>query len=1193
MATKKIGASIVLEGEKSYREALKGIRTEQSELRSEMKLCNEQFKESQNSLEALKKKHDILASTLELQQKKVESTREVLEQANEAQSKAAQKVEELKKAYENAQKAMQSLENDSNATNEDLNAQKEIMDSLKSQLTLAEQGYSKVSEKVTNYQTALNYAEAEMAITNRELEKTDTYMAEAEKSTDKCATSIDEYGKEVLDASEKTSVFGDVLKANLLSDVILNGIKKLASGVKQMADSAIDTGESFEASMSQVAATMGITVEEIQNGSEAFEKLKKAAKECGETTMFSASEAADALNYLALAGYDAEKAVETLPKVLTLAAAGNIDLATASDMVTDAMAALGMETSELDTFIDEMAKTSQKSNTSVAQLGEATLVCAGTVTMAGQNIEVMNTALGVLANNGIKGSEAGTKLRNILLSLTAPTDNAAQAIEELGLNVTNADGSVRDLNDIMSDLNKLLDGMSDTQKTQVINKIFNKTDISAVNALLKSSNGEFESLINEIENATGAADAMASTLQDNLKGKLTILQSSLEGLGIASYEIFEDIMKDSVDSATDAVGRLQDSISDGEMGVSLRKLASSVGDFTEEAIELAEKVLPAMIDGLSWVLDNAGTIASGVAGIAAAHAMYTTIIPTLTSLVEAYKTYKTVTEGATVAQAALNAIAGANPYVLLASAITGVAVALGTMSVLSTETESEIEKFTKSVEESVNAINDQVSSHKNEITSIKNLSAELLTLNRQEILTNDEQARMNFLVDELNTIMPDLNLQLDEQGHLIGLSADELERYCDLSIKSYQIELMKEDMTEIMREHYELQKEYNAALEENARISADIEELMNSVEESGGEWSISQLNQLDDLEAALNDSASAATIAQENMTNLESEYQEMVSSVETLTAEVEDQTAALEENEKKAAETATTIVQYGNTNIEVTHEIAQEWEEVKEAYGEALEKANESITGQVSLFEKLEVASDLSTKDMVNNIQSQTNTYTQYTEDLVKATDLMEKDTTGSFSQIVQGIIDMGVDGAGYLHELVTAAETDSDSFNSVLEEFAEMRDARTTLETTMADIQTGYSDWVAANLGIQTDFNKSVTENAEGAMSDVDNTISDGIQDLADTIDENAPLVSDASGQMTNDMIGAVNTSLGLTEDGKYQSMLDTGTLIAQSMADGITENALVIAEAMQSAVDDAADNLDMTHLKNQIDRAIGDALD
>lgn len=306
---------------------------------------------------------------------------------------------------------------------------------------------------------------------------------------------------------------------------------------------AIAVGTNFEDAMKQVAATMGITAEEIENGSSSYKILEEAAKKCGETTKYSASEAASALNYLALAGYDAEKSAQVLPKVLNLAAAGNLELATASDMVTDAMAALGLETKDLDKYIDEMAKTSQKSNTSVAQLGEATLTCAGTVSMAKMSLETMNTELGILANNGIKGAEGGTHLRNIILSLTSPTDTAADAIKKLGIRVTDSKGNIRDLNEVMQDFNKKLSTMTDSQKTDVISTIFNKTDISAVNALIKGSGEEFSKLNQELNNSTGAAQNMADTMNSSLKGQLTLLKSQLEGIAIQISEILMPALK--------------------------------------------------------------------------------------------------------------------------------------------------------------------------------------------------------------------------------------------------------------------------------------------------------------------------------------------------------------------------------------------------------------------------------------------------------------------------------------------------------------------------------------------------------------------------------------------------------------------------------------------------------------------------
>lgn len=548
-----IGNKIVLEGEKEYNAALREIKAAQSELRSEMKLSQTTFKDSQNSLNALKEKHEILSKQYDMQTKKVELHRQAMDMSAKKEQEAAKKVEELKVALANAEKEMDQMRGSSTGTSEALEAQSKTVKDLKEKLALAEQGYDKAVLKTESYKTSLNYASVEQKNLENELKNTEKHIEEASKSTDQCAESIDQFGKETQQATKETSVFGDVLKANLLSEAIKKGIKEIVDGIKEIAEYATESGSEFEASMSRVAATMGMTAEEINQGSAEYELLANSAKKCGKETKYSASEAGEALNYLALAGYNAQKSAETLPKVLDLAAAGSMDLAYASDLVTDSMAALNMETSQLDNYIDQMARTSQKSNTSVAQLGEATLVCAGAVSLSGQKIETMNAELGVLANNGIKGAEGGTHYRNVITSLLAPTDKAAIAIKDLGLKVSDSHGNMRDMNDIMIDLNAAMADMSSTEKTQMLNRIFNKTDIAAVNALLKGTGDEFDNLYAEINDCSGAAKNMADTMNNHLKGKVTILKSALEGLGISAYEIFDDTMKNSVDSATNAV----------------------------------------------------------------------------------------------------------------------------------------------------------------------------------------------------------------------------------------------------------------------------------------------------------------------------------------------------------------------------------------------------------------------------------------------------------------------------------------------------------------------------------------------------------------------------------------------------------------------------------------------------------------
>lgn len=363
-----------------------------------------------------------------------------------------------------------------------------------------------------------------------------------------------------------------------------------AGAVSALGGYAVSVGKDFESSMAQVIATMGITKDTIVDGVNSYDLLKEAAAEAGESTTFSASEAADALNYLALAGYDAAKAADALPAVLDLAAAGGLDLAYASDLATDAMAALGIEaTSEnLTRFGDEMAKTASKANTSVAQLGEATLTVGGTAkSLAGGTME-LNAALGVLANRGIKGAEGGTALRNMILALSAPTDKAAQAMADLGLEVFDASGNMRPMNEIFKDLDSALAGMSEGEKTQVLSDIFNKVDLKSAQAMLAGCCEEFDALTAALSDCDGAMAAMADTMNDTLEGDLKSLSSKTEAFGIAIYDNLNDPLRELAQLGCEYISQLTDAFKEG----GFEGLAESLGDVLGQAITKISEYLP-------------------------------------------------------------------------------------------------------------------------------------------------------------------------------------------------------------------------------------------------------------------------------------------------------------------------------------------------------------------------------------------------------------------------------------------------------------------------------------------------------------------------------------------------------------------------------------------------------------------------
>ena len=405
-----------------------------------------------------------------------------------------------------------------------------------------------------------------------------------------------------------------------LSKTITAATAAAAAAVGAIAVAAVNVGKEFETAMSQVQATMLLDTGTAE-GAAAMATLEEAARECGRTTAFSATEAAEALNYLALAGYNADEAATALPTVLKLAGAGAMDLARASDMVTDSMSALGIETTEanLNTFADQLAQTASKANTSVSQLGEAILTVGGTAKgLAGGTTE-LNTALGILADNGLKGAEGGTHLRNMILSLQSPTGDASKALQSLGVDVYDAQGNMRGLNDIFKDLQSGMEGMTAAQKDSIISTLFNKTDLTAANAMLSNCTDRWDELSAAIENSAGACEDMYSIQLDNLDGDIKILKSGLSDLGISIYKDLNGPLREMTQLGTSMVEELSQAYSEGGMA----GMVGAVGDCLSEAVNViagyAPQVVSMGVDLISnfvqGIADNAGQLADMAAQV--------------------------------------------------------------------------------------------------------------------------------------------------------------------------------------------------------------------------------------------------------------------------------------------------------------------------------------------------------------------------------------------------------------------------------------------------------------------------------------------------------------------------------------------------------------------------------------------------
>ncbi len=384
---------------------------------------------------------------------------------------------------------------------------------------------------------------------------------------------------------------------------------KLTAPIAGIGAAAIKIGMDFEESMSKVKAMSGATNEEMV-------LLEKAARDAGASTSKSAKDAADALGFMALAGWDSTTSMEALMPVLRLSEAGNIDLARASSLVTDSMSAMGLTTKDLPGYLDIVAQTARSSNTDIDQMAEAYLKVGGTLRGLGIPLEESALALGMLANSGIKGSEAGTALNAVMVNLTAPTGRAKQALEELSFSAFDSEGNFKGLENVLFDLKDKLSGMTEEQRNTYLAMIGGKEHVKDLNALLNGLDDSYDDLTQSIKESDGALEDVAKTMQDNNKGSLTELKSAIEELGLKIY----DVLKPSIGNIIEAIQGFIDKLN--SLSPAQQETIVKIG-LLVAAIGPALLIFGKIITVVGSAITAFSTISTAVAGAGGAMALLT------------------------------------------------------------------------------------------------------------------------------------------------------------------------------------------------------------------------------------------------------------------------------------------------------------------------------------------------------------------------------------------------------------------------------------------------------------------------------------------------------------------------------------------------------------------------------------------
>lgn len=406
-----------------------------------------------------------------------------------------------------------------------------------------------------------------------------------------------------------------------------------SAAITAMAGYSVKVGSDFEAAMSKVSAISGATGDDLQ-------KLTEKAKEMGAKTKFSATESAQAFEYMAMAGWKTDDMLNGIEGIMNLAAASGEDLATTSDIVTDALTAMGLQASDSGHFADVLAAASSNSNTNVGMMGETFKYVAPVAGALGYNIEDLSQAIGLMANSGIKSTQAGTALRSILTRLAKPPKEAAAAMEKYDISMKNSDGSMKSLMEVMENMRDSLRGLPKDEKAAAAAALGGQEAMSGLLSIVNASDTDFKKLASSIKNADGASEKMANTMNDNLKGSITIAGSALEGFGINVYEKMEKPLKSAVDAGTEDINRLSEAFTTGglngvveeagkifndtcdevdKFGPAAEGIVEPIRDIVNTGGELAKNVLPEVAEGMKFLAKNTKTAIPIVTGLVAAY----------------------------------------------------------------------------------------------------------------------------------------------------------------------------------------------------------------------------------------------------------------------------------------------------------------------------------------------------------------------------------------------------------------------------------------------------------------------------------------------------------------------------------------------------------------------------------------------
>lgn len=556
MAKSKNEVEIKFKAETSeFRSAIKQANSTMTQLRGELKLNAAQMKNTGTSVEQLTRKKQLLVQQDQTLQQKINALAQQLQASNAAfgeNSAQSQKLTNQLNAAKTAQENVRAQITQTNSAIEKQRSAEQQAESAYTQLSnKIQEQKSKLSQlqvEYTNAVLAKGKDSAEAKTLEGKIRELNTELQQNISKMDAAETAARELAGEERDLGNSAKEAGDgfTVAKGIVADFASNALQQVWQKAKDTAQATVELGATFETSLSNVKALSGASAQEM-------DQLEQKARQLGASTNFSASQVADAFGYMALAGWDTQQSLDGINGVLTLAQAGSMDLAAASDLLTDYLSAFGLQASDSAMMTDVLAYAQGNANTNVEQLGQAFKNCAANCHAAGMDVQTTTAFISALSNQGLKSSEAGTALSAVMRDLTAKMQDGQIAIGDTKVAVQDANGNYRDMIDIVSDIEQATNGMGDAQKAAALQSTFTSDSIKGLNMILGTGSDTLRGFRDDLYNSNGAAQDMASTMTDNLNGDLASMNSAFEELGLKIYDNFETPLRDGVQFITGTV----------------------------------------------------------------------------------------------------------------------------------------------------------------------------------------------------------------------------------------------------------------------------------------------------------------------------------------------------------------------------------------------------------------------------------------------------------------------------------------------------------------------------------------------------------------------------------------------------------------------------------------------------------------